>query len=449
MDVSAVLAEVLRRVRPTESEQRRVRAAAEGLRKRLEQAGGKFSRIVFAGSAARNTNLRGSSDMDVFLLYPKTVSREEMEREVLRLGKAVLSDPETRYAEHPYVRGTFMGVPVDLVPAYEMKPGERAMSATDRTPLHQEYVASRCRGRLCDEVRILKAFLKGIGVYGAEIRVQGFSGYLAELLIIHYGSFLALVEDAAGWKPPVFVPTASPAARFRDPLVVPDPVDPHRNVAAPVSLNSLAVFVAACQEFLRHPSLRFFFPEEVILSRKDVRDTLAHRNILFVLFPYPRGASPDIFWGELRHMLKKVVRGVESHGYTVLCADVWTDEKEISALAVELDRGPLGTYEKHEGPPVFSRQHSERFVDAHRGATFGPWIEGGRWYVLRPRATLSPAVCLYRVLEAYRERSAKEPLKSCLQSLEVLSGRAILEHYGNRDLARWVSGFILRRPPWL
>ncbi len=443
------MAEVLRRVKPTEEEQKKVQEAGKELKKRLEQLGGSFSRVVLAGSAARNTNLRGSSDLDVFLIYPRTISREEMEKEALSLGKKLLSNPETRYAEHPYVHGTFMGVPVDLVPAYEMKPGERIKSATDRTPLHQEYVSSRCRGKLCDEVRILKAFLKGIGVYGAEIRVQGFSGYLAELLIIHYGSFLNLARDAADWKPPVFVPTTSPAVRFKDPLIVPDPVDPYRNVAAPVSLDSLATFVAACQEFLRRPSLKFFFPEDAILSYEDIRDTLAHRNIIFVLFPYPRDTSPDIFWGQLRHMLKKVVRGMERFGYTVLCADVWTDEKMLSALALELEKGPLGTYEKHEGPPVFNRTHSERFVDTHRDAAFGPWIEHGRWYVLRPRSALSPVVGLYRVLETYREQSAKEPLKSCLKSMEILSGRAVLEHYTNKGLARWVSMFILRKPRWL
>ena len=33
--------------------------------------------------------------------------------------------------------------------------------------------------------------MQGIGVYGAEIKVGGFSGYLCELLVMKYGGFHA------------------------------------------------------------------------------------------------------------------------------------------------------------------------------------------------------------------------------------------------------------------
>ncbi len=449
MDVERILAEVLRRVKPTRKELEQIRRAAEEIVQRLEGKG-KYRRVVVAGSAARNTNLRGSSDLDVFLIYPRDVPREEMEKEVLRIGAEVLENPETRYAEHPYVHGTFLGVPVDLVPAYEMRKGERIKSATDRTPLHQEYVASRCKGKLCDEVRLLKAFLKGIGVYGAEISVRGFSGYLAELLVLHYGSFLDVLRAASKWKPPVHVPVARAAVRFKDPLIVPDPVDPYRNVAAPVSLDSLATFVAASRAFLERPSLVFFFPPDPTLSPSDVRRILSLRPVLVALFSYPPDASPDIFWGELRHMASRIVRAFERMGYGVLYADVWTDEAKSSALAVEIESTPASIYEKHEGPPVFNEEHSRRFLSKHADATFGPWIEGGRWYVLRPREAPSPAVALLRTLEAYRESSAKEPLRSALSNVEIVFGRAIMSKYvSDPAFARWFSAFLVRKPSWL
>jgi tRNA nucleotidyltransferase (CCA-adding enzyme) len=62
------------------------------------------------------------------------------------------------------------------------------LSATDRTPFIH-YVKKRLGKTLQDDVRLLKKFMQGIKVYGAEIKTGGFSGYLCELLILHYGSF--------------------------------------------------------------------------------------------------------------------------------------------------------------------------------------------------------------------------------------------------------------------
>jgi tRNA nucleotidyltransferase (CCA-adding enzyme) len=47
------------------------------------------------------------------------------------------------------------------------------------------------------EVRLLKKFMKGTGVYGAEIKIGGFSGYLCELLILKYRSFAQTIEAFA------------------------------------------------------------------------------------------------------------------------------------------------------------------------------------------------------------------------------------------------------------
>ena len=42
--------------------------------------------------------------------------------------------------------------------------------------------------------------MKGVGVYGAEIRVGGFSGYLCELLTLSFGSFTDILKAVSDWK---------------------------------------------------------------------------------------------------------------------------------------------------------------------------------------------------------------------------------------------------------
>ena len=52
------------------------------------------------------------------------------------------------------------------------------------------------------EVRLLKRFMKMVGTYGSEFKVGGFSGYLCELMIIRYGSFLKVLKGVFDhWKP--------------------------------------------------------------------------------------------------------------------------------------------------------------------------------------------------------------------------------------------------------
>ena len=101
----------------------------------------------------------------------------------------MLDSYEIRYAEHPYVHGIVKGVEVDVVPCYRLKDASRIKSAVDRTPFHHEWLKDRIKGKE-NEVRLLKGFLKANGLYGAEYKVRGFSGYLCELLIMFYGSFV-------------------------------------------------------------------------------------------------------------------------------------------------------------------------------------------------------------------------------------------------------------------
>ncbi len=450
-----MFSEVLSRVRPTEEEQEHIRSVAERVVSQIRERSGHFSDVVVAGSAARGTNLRGSSDVDVFIIYPRDVPRNVMEAEALEIGKSLSSKFEIRYAEHPYVTVWIEGVEVDVVPAYKMEPGQNIQSATDRTPLHQKFLQDRLSPELKDDVRVMKAFLKGIGVYGAEIRVEGFSGYLVELLVLHYGGALPLLRAAANWKPPVFIDILGHAkAKFDDPLVVVDPVDPYRNVAAPVSIQSLATFVAAAREFLARPRLEFFFPDRPVLSPDDVKRIFIQKKTrpLFLIAGYPPGVSPDIVWGEIKRNLRMMRGKLEEAGYIVLHSAVWTDELAHIVWYFEIAGGYDAFVERRRGPPVFDRQNSERFLEKHKDAFFGPYILGDRWYVdvLRPATT--PELALLNIVEDMKRRGSfrKHVRMSLEKGYEIQKGRGILDFYvKNREFARWFSSVLVPRPSWL
>ncbi|MEZ0346881.1 MAG: CCA tRNA nucleotidyltransferase, partial [Infirmifilum sp.] len=300
--LAELLGEVLKRVSPSPEERERVGSAVERVVSTLKLAASELSvdaEVEVEGSFAKDTWLSGDVDVDVFLLFSPSVSVEELRVNGLavarRAAEIIGASWVERYASHPYLTINVGVCKVDVVPAYRVPDPTQIRSPVDRTPFHTSYVRRKLdeKPELKDEVRLLKRFLEGIGVYGAEVKVEGFSGYLAELLVIYSGSFLELLKMASRWRPyriaidieGHYPSPRSILERFKDPLVVVDPVDRRRNVASPVSLESLSTFIAAARAFLRKPSLNFFYPPLPEVS--DPERLLAERAVVAVKLEVP------------------------------------------------------------------------------------------------------------------------------------------------------------------
>ncbi len=448
-----ILREVLKRIRPTEEEERRLRKARERVKRVLDGLSGKlsFEEIVFAGSTARGTHLRGASDIDVFLIYPRDVPMERIEEEVRFLAEEMKG--ELLYAQHPYLRAKVDGIDVEIVPAYRMRPGERVMSATDRTPLHNEYVMRRLKPEQRDEVRLLKAFMKGIGVYGAEIKVEGFSGYLCELLVIRYGSFLDVLRNASRWRWGEYIDLeGNGKVREKRPLVVVDPVDPYRNVAHTVSKDSMALFIVASREFLRNPSTKFFFPHRPRLAPSQVREILRRRGsrIVGVFLRYPEGAPPDNVWGQLKKLGRKLERKLLLKDNFVIQRDVWTDEREWVILLFEVGGRYTARIHVREGPPVTDVENSGRFLEKHRNDPFGPFVRDGRLVSFYEAEEKS---LLIEVMEALEEVKGEDSIggelgKELKRGYDVVEGWGIMKYWKVEGFPTFLSHFLMRKFPW-
>src|SRR3990172_1980164 len=213
--------EILERIRPTPAEQSaleaRVARITQILCERIRERG-LSAEPLLVGSVAKGTHLT-ANEVDLFVLFPEETPRETLEKEGLALG-TFLDRREKMFAEHPYTHGYFEGLAVEIVPGYKIVDSSKKMSAVDRTPFHARYVSDRLTGAGRDQVRLLKAFCKGTGTYGAEARVQGFSGYLCELLGLKYGSFQAVLEAAREWRAGTRLELDRAATRsFPEPLI--------------------------------------------------------------------------------------------------------------------------------------------------------------------------------------------------------------------------------------
>ena len=389
-EFDATVAGIRERVEPSAAEREDLDRAMEQLTDRVAAATADLpveTDAVQVGSTARDTWLAGERDIDLFVRFPPDLDREDLERYGLEVGHAVLPDGEEVYAEHPYVLGECEGFKVDLVPCYDIDDGAAIRSAVDRTPFHTEYVEQRLTPDLAEDVRVCKQFFTGIGVYGSDLRTRGFSGVLTELLVLEHGGFRPLVEAAADWTPPVrFDPEDHGTERFDDPLVVIDPTDPARNVAAVLSAANLARVQHFARELLADPRESLFFPDEPApLDAEGVREAFERRGTTPVGLVFtPPDVVDDQLWPQLERSRRGISEELDRRGFDVFRTDVFVADRAV--LLFELAVAERPAVERHEGPPVGVREHATRFYEAYEGTDeYGPFIEGDRYVVERER----------------------------------------------------------------
>ena len=355
----AVEREALGRLAPSPELRQRVESACSRLVARAESVAAErripVVRCLVAGSAARGTYLADRLDIDLFLLFPPETSREQLVQWGLDLAREVLTDPSTRYAEHPYLRGQFEGFAVDAVPGFAVRDPAHPQSAVDRTPFHQAYLTSRYTPELVDQVRLAKQFLRSIGVYGSESRTAGFSGYLIELLVLRFGGFRGLLAAARGWRPPVRLestPGAKPAVPDDVALILDDPVDPARNVSSALSRRNLSRFVLAAAEYLEHPAARAFevrpsTPPTLARALEKVRDRATHVSVLAL----PRPALvDDILYPQMRKAERALSEEAERLGFAVLGTASAAGPDRVVVL-LEVEHGVRPVVRVQDGPP--------------------------------------------------------------------------------------------------
>lgn len=399
---------VLRRIKPSAALTRRARSAASRLEKKAVAVAKKLGadiRPLLVGSLAKDTHRTPNLDIDLFLLFPTDTSRETLEEHGIKIGKRILTRPALRYAEHPYVHGSFAGFPFDVVPAYAITDPAAKMSAVDRSPFHTEYVQKRLKAHQRDEVRILKQFLQGIGCYGAETATSGFSGYLAELLVLNFGTFWDVLGGVRELHAPIRLALEGEAMPLGGDLVFIDPVDPRRNAAAAVSGERLATFQRAARTFTAAPKLEFFWPRRITAEpRERLLELLGRRGVFGLRVATPL-VRPEARLPHLRRFSDKISRRLDDEGFRVLRHLVEPVPKGY-LLLWEHDPVVLPETYEHRGPPVDDAANSRKYLQKwqnHPDAVALPHPRGNRWSVTLRRRDRDPisllATDLVKLLE--------------------------------------------------
>ena len=397
----SIESEVIGIVKPSEEEVRKIQDAADSLMLEVQDYISRNNIDLipkFVGSFSKGTYL-SNPDLDLFLMFPETTPKEELVRIGLEMGEKLI-DGKRMYAEHPYTTGTFQGVEVDMVPCYHITSTEKLLTPVDRSPFHTEYVLSRVDEHMCDEIRLMKRFMKGIGTYGAEPNTRGFSGYMCELITIHYGGFIDAIIAAAEWKEGVTIVLEKRGPPMVAPIVLYDPVDPRRNVASAVHIDTFAEFVVACRNYLKNPSKEFFFPNErKPLSADELkkRTEFHGSRLITVMFDKPEINEDNLHAQEWKTQIA-VAKKLDAFSFNVLRA-VHTIADGRIITVFELERDVLSKTCKHIGPPVWVKS-SESFLMKWKDNKYGsPFIDDGHWAVIADRLYFTAAEMLAEEIE--------------------------------------------------
>lgn len=408
---------------PSEKLQKQKDALVENIIRMVQREVANYPQIVgieIVGSYAKGTWLPQKADVDIFIKFQTSVPEKEFAELGKKIGFSAFKDfgPYVRYAEHPFVEAQIKDTKVNLVPCYDVEEGKWKSSA-DRSPFHTRFMIKSLSAQMKNDVRLLKAFLKANGIYGAEIARQGFSGYVAEVLILNFGSFEGVLKAISELKQGQVIGKA--AKSFDTPIVIMDPIDPNRNLGAAISTENIGKFVLAARAFLKKPSVSFFRPKN---RSQKVGASLG--NVLVLTFRYKQ-RSPDIIWGQLKRAATSIATQIDQAGFSVLRKSAVISENDTASLLFLLKSLKLDKYHVRAGPDFFIAGHVEKFVESNRKKSTAMWIsEEGKIHSLQKRSQTDAGLFLKDLMKKNLAKSGVPAgLKNDIKKFRIIRGNKI------------------------
>ncbi len=345
--------------------------------------------VVVGGSAAKNTYLK-TFDLDIFVRFKNKADPDLLE---VILNNAFGKSRVSRlHGSRDYFQISVNGQGYEIVPVLKITKATQAKNITDVSMLHVEWVLKNLKNP--DDVRLAKLFMKAHNLYGAESYISGFSGYIVEILIAHYGNFLKMIEAVANWKSKTIIDVANHYKNKNDlimnlnkskqvsPLIIIDPVDKNRNAAAAVSPEKYAQFIYAAQEFLKKPSESGFTKQKFSISNIKKEAKMLKAKLIILKFNLLKGKS-DVVCSKALKTYEFFAEKLRSYDFEILKSGVEIDEnimENIMWFIVLPERLP--EFAKVQGPQIWvDKKNLDQFIAKHHSV----FLDGDKLAALRKR----------------------------------------------------------------
>lgn len=376
------------------------------LDKRAKEINIEYRFIEPQGSTGiKQTQLKNASDIDLFIgidLEPykddkltkskfkqkvKSAFRELCERWIIKAVEGnEFKNIVLLYAEHPYVSTDYIDsegkIEIDIVLCFDLT-NEYLMehgpiTAVDRTPWHTRFVRDNLSEEQKNHVRLLKQFFKSNYSYGDKSPVGriGFIGYSAELLIYHYKNLISLFENFNELPKHPIDSFDRPANKLKkinrfvnDFMILIDPTDKNRNVAAAISYKSYVFCKNQVKQFLKTPNISFFQLKPIpFIDLKSLKNEEICQNI-FIIECITQNS--EVHYTELRDKLYSFGDNIRKKGkienskaprFGKIYFEVFFEaDKETYSISFYCENPTISSIYKRRGPPIRNTSHANQF----------------------------------------------------------------------------------------
>src|SRR3989338_3786107 len=301
----------------------------------------KYSHATVGGSFAKGTWLKGSHDIDVFVVFEHN---KDLSSRLENAIKKSFGRYEKIHGSRDYFLVNFKGLSFELVPVLKIERTTEAKNITDVSPMHVNWVKDRVDDKLQDDIRLAKYFLKINKCYGAETYIGGFSGYVAELLVIYYKGFKKFINNARKWKygKKILLGKHDWYKHEQEfPLIVVDPVQPNRNASAALSKEKFNEFVSLSDKFVKSKYSNKFFKEKKVNLKKY--------DLVFKVTPLE--GSKDVVGTKMLKCKETISRRINEEGFGVLESG-WIWYGKEAYFYYKTKNKELSKEKIHFGPPL-------------------------------------------------------------------------------------------------
>ncbi|MBU4501743.1 MAG: CCA tRNA nucleotidyltransferase [Nanoarchaeota archaeon] len=351
-----VLKEVLKKIKPSKEEEKEVKKIVKDILNKIKI---KDAKPVLGGSGAKGTWLKGIHDIDIYVKFnPKKYKNGEISKIVKKELKKHFSRVEILHGSRDYYRVYKDDYTIEFIPIMDIKKVEEAQNITDVSPFHAKWVKKYKKG---DEIRLAKAFCRAQNCYGAESYIQGFSGYVLEILTIHFGNFEKLLKKMAKFERKEHIDPEKHGvkldkAKTYSPLILIDPVQPDRNAAAALGRKKYNRMIQAAQKFLHHPTDNLFEKKELTIEQLKQR---AEGKKLIILQVKPLKGKHDVVGAKLVKALEYIRKQLMDKDFKIYDYNWKWDKKSLFWFI--LDEEKLSEFKEHEGPRLKQEKHAKNF----------------------------------------------------------------------------------------
>ncbi|MCD4666293.1 CCA tRNA nucleotidyltransferase [archaeon] len=390
--------QILSKIKPNEKDKKKVKKLVNKFIDKYPKL-----KLELAGSLAKDTWLRNNCDIDIFVKFDY---KKYKDKDISKLLKKKLGNVSTVHGSRDYYQLKKGRYVFELIPVLDIKKSKEAVNITDVSPLHAKWVKKNLKDS--DQVRLAKQFCRANNLYGAESYIGGFSGYILEVLVTHYGSFIDLIKNAAEWKDKEIIDIEKYYKSKKEvldklnkskisPLIIIDPVQKDRNAAAGLSEKRLKKFIKLCQEFMKKPSDNFFYESKINLRK----DKVALINIK------PNKGKKDSIGGKLSKFYGFIENRLNKEGFIVEESDFLFGKKAM--MWFYLEKLYLDKKMRHYGPPKKDKANLEKFRNKWEGKRV--FFDKGKSYVNVERELYDAKSFINDILKKNKKHFKRSKLK--------------------------------------